>query len=255
MHKSGYVIMNDDTPAVQTYIIHNCLFDSGAQSDNYISQDYVNSYIDIFKEYIIDHKSTVRLGDSLTTVDITQITTLYASFLDNAAVTHYATLNFSVMHMKNIEMIIGISSILYSFYDLFLDMLKTARNLLLKNFPIPVPVTTNQGGLSTIYTHMFSTGIEAPVLHAIENAKDITTLEEYQISYDHIDTSNGIPDHPDYIGCEPTWFSPDEEPCPEEDDVPESCSFTQPLNFLGIPRQEVLNIVKTKKRNIKASNY
>jgi hypothetical protein len=133
MHKSGYVIMNYDSPAVQTYITHNCLFDSGAQSDNYISQDYVNSYIDIFKEYIIDHKSTVRLGDSLITVDITQIITLNVSFFDNAAVTHYATLNFSIMHMKTIEMIIGISSILYSFYDLFLDMLKTARNLLLKN--------------------------------------------------------------------------------------------------------------------------
>jgi hypothetical protein len=94
---------------------------------------------------------------------------------------------------------------------------------------------------------MFSTGIEAPVLkeapvlNAIENAKDITTSEEYQVSYDHVDTSNAIPDHPDYIGCEPTWFSPDEEPCPEEDDVPEPCSFTQPLNFLGIPRQEVLD--------------
>ena len=88
---------------------------------------------------------------------------------------------------------------------------------------------------------MISTGIEAPVLNAIENAKDITTSEEYQVSYDHVDTSNAIPDHPDYIGCEPTWFSPDEEPCPEEDDVPEPCSFTQPLNFLGIPREEVLD--------------
>ena len=92
-------------------------------------------------------------------------------------------------------MIIGISSILYSFYDLFLDMLKTTRNQLLKNNPIPVPVTTNQGGLSTMYAHMFSTGIEvpvlkeAPVLNAIEDAKDITTSEEYQVSYDHVDTS------------------------------------------------------------------
>jgi hypothetical protein len=176
MHKSGYVIMNDGSPAVQTHIIHNCLFDSNAQSDNYISQDYVNSYIEIFNEYIIDHKSTVRLGNSLTTVDITQIITLYVSFLDNAAVTHYATLNFSIMHVKNIEMIIGISSILYSFYDLFLNMLKTARNLLLKIYPIPVPVTTNQGGLSTIYSHMFSTGIEEPSLSAIENPINVTLM-------------------------------------------------------------------------------
>jgi hypothetical protein len=130
--------------------------------------------------------------------------TLYVSFLDNAAVTHYATLNFSIMHMKNIEKIIGISSILYSFSDLFLDMLKTARNLLLKNNPIPIPLTINQGRLSTIYTHMFSTGLEEPSLNAIEDAKDNTTSEEYLVSYDHINTSNAIPDHPDYIGCEPT---------------------------------------------------
>jgi hypothetical protein len=61
------------------------------------------------------------------------------------------------------------------------------------------------------------------------------------MSYDHVDTSSTIPDHPDYVGCEPTWFSPDEEPCPEQDDVPDSCSFTLPLGFLGIPRQEMLD--------------
>jgi hypothetical protein len=90
---------------------------------------------------------------------------------------------------------------------------------------------------------MFSTGIEQPSLSALENAKDITTSEEYQVSDDHVDTSNAIPDtdHLDYICCEPTWFSPDEEPCPEEDDVPEPYSFTLPLNFLGVPRQEVLD--------------
>jgi hypothetical protein len=240
MHKTGYVVMYDNTPTVQTYIINNCLFDSGAQSDNYISQDFVNAYMDVFKNCIIDHKSTVRLGDSLTTVNITQIITLYVSFLDNNAVTHYATLNFSIMHMKNIDMIIGITSILYSFYDLFLDMLKTAKNLL-KTASIPVPLTINHGGLSNIYIDNFTTEYRHQTLSAMENATDITTSPEYQVSYDHVDTSSAIPDHPDYIGCEPTWFSPDNEPCPEEDDVPEPCSFTIPLNFLGIPRQEVLD--------------
>ncbi len=205
MHKTGYVIMNDNSPLIQTYIINDCLFDSGAQSDNYISQTYVDSYIDVFRDYIIDHKSTVRLGDSLTTVDITQIITLYVSFLDNATITHYATLNFSIMHMKNIDMIIGISSILYSFYDLFLDMLKTARNILLKTTPIPVPLTINHGGLSTIYTDMFSTDLDPPSLSAIEDAIDIVLPKEYQASYDHVDTSSAIPHHPDYIGCEPTY--------------------------------------------------
>jgi hypothetical protein len=182
MHKTGYVVMNDDTPRMETYIINSCLYDLGAQSDNYISQSYVDSNSDIFSEYIIDHKSTVRLGDSLTTVEITQIITLYVSFLDNSAVTHYGTLNVSIMHMKNIEMIIGISSILYTFYDLFIDMLKTARNLLLKNNPISVPLTTNHGGLSHLCQDMFSTGREQPLLSSTEDATNITPSRE---CYDH----------------------------------------------------------------------
>jgi hypothetical protein len=130
MHKTGYVIMNDNTPLIQTYIIDN-------------------SFIDVFRDLIMDHKSTVRLGDSLTTIDITQIITLKVSFLDNAAVTHYVILNFSIMHMKNIDMIIGISSIHYSFYDLFLDMLKTAR---LKSNPISVPLTTM---FYNVFSHVY----------------------------------------------------------------------------------------------------
>jgi hypothetical protein len=77
---------------------------------------------------------------------------------------------------------------------------------------------------------MFSTGLEEPRLSAMEEATDITTSKEYKVSHDHVDDSNTIPDHIDYIGCEPTWFSPDKEPCPEEDEVPEPCSFTLSLN-------------------------
>jgi hypothetical protein len=101
MHKTGYVII-DNIPI----ICHEVLFDSGAQSDNYISQCYVDS-------------------NSHTVVNITHIITLPISFLDNNVITHNATLNFSIMPMKHIQMIISID-----FYDLFLDMLKTARNIL-----------------------------------------------------------------------------------------------------------------------------
>jgi hypothetical protein len=123
MYISGYVIEDGVLP--ETYIVDTALFDTGASSANYISEDYVNKYINIFNPHILAHNSTVRLGDSKTQVNITHIITLTVSFLDNNSVTHEALLNFSIMHMK-LDMIIGIESILFSFYDLFLDMLKTA---------------------------------------------------------------------------------------------------------------------------------
>lgn len=71
MYISGYVISNDET-----YIIDTALFDTGASSANYISQSYVDKYIDIFEPYILAHNSSVRLGDSTTEVLITHIITL-----------------------------------------------------------------------------------------------------------------------------------------------------------------------------------
>ena len=43
MHKTGYVICNDEA-----YQINSSLFDSGAQSDNFISESFVNKYSTIF---------------------------------------------------------------------------------------------------------------------------------------------------------------------------------------------------------------
>jgi hypothetical protein len=121
MYISGYVISNDET-----YIIDTALFDTGASSANYISQSYVDKYIDIFEPYILAHNSSVRLGDSTTEVLITHIITLNISFLDTCSITHEGLLNFSIMKMS-IDMIIGIESILFTFYELILDMLRAAK--------------------------------------------------------------------------------------------------------------------------------
>lgn len=78
MHKEGYAICDNET-----YLIDTCLFDTGAQSDNYIAQSFVDKYSVVFQDSIFDHKSSVRLGDSVTTVNITQLVTLTVSFIDN----------------------------------------------------------------------------------------------------------------------------------------------------------------------------
>jgi hypothetical protein len=164
MHKSGNVIIENNS-----YIINECLFDSGAESDNFIAQAYIDTNCDILKEFISPYKSIVRLGDSKTTVNISQLITLSVTFVDNNFKTHEATLNFFIMPISHIDMIIGINSILYSLFDFFIDMLKVARDNI-KNNPNPSP-------------HLL----------------DI---------HNNISTSNVTPDHPDYIDCVPTFDTP-----------------------------------------------
>ena len=115
MIKTGNIITDNET-----YMINASLFDSGAQSDNFISDDFVNKYIDVFKTFILKCDTNVKLGDSKTVVNITRIITLNVSFMDTNCITHNATLNFLITHMTHLDMIIGINFILFNFYDLFI---------------------------------------------------------------------------------------------------------------------------------------
>ena len=215
MYKIGYVVINNET-----YGFDKCLFDSGAQSDNYIATNYVNSHIDIFKDFILEHASTVKLGDSKTTVNITHIITLNIAILDSNHTTHNALLNFSIMDIEHLDMIIGINSILFSYFDLFSDMLKSAR----ADLHIPKStstIATNKTTVTNIYNELL-------------NINDINMDPP-------LCTSNNIPDTVDYIGCTPTWIGSLDELAPEELETPQPCSFSGPLEQLGSDRQEVLN--------------
>jgi hypothetical protein len=123
MHKSGNVIVDN-----QSYIIDECLYDTGAESDNFVAQSFVDKNCDVLAEFISPHKSTIRLGDSKTTVNITQVITLTVVFIDTNFVSHTALLNFLIMPITHIDMIIGINSILYCLYDFFIDMLRSSKN-------------------------------------------------------------------------------------------------------------------------------
>ena len=199
MHKSGNVIIENNSN-----IINECLFDSGAESDNFIAQAYIDTNCDILKEFISPYKSIVRSGDSKTTVNISQLITLSVTFVDNNFKTHEATLNFLIMPISHIDMIIGINSILYSLFDFFIDMLKVARNNIKKyNTPNPSP-------------HLL----------------DI---------HNNISTSKAIPDHPDYIDCVPTFDTPIDCIAPEEADIPEPVNFGKALYLLSNSRETILN--------------
>lgn len=167
MYISGYVIETQNDTA-ETYIIDSCLMDSGASSANYVSQDFVDKYIDIFQPHILAHNSSVRLGDSKTKVAITHIVTLNISFMDSRSITHEGLLNFSIMKMQPLDMIIGIESILFSFYDLFLDMLRFAKQTQDSKFNLKTltNINFNPYGYSKLTTEeilsMISTGFTIP---------------------------------------------------------------------------------------------
>ena len=212
MHKEGYAICDNET-----YLIDTCLFDTGAQSDNYIAQSFVDKYSVVFKDSIFDHKSSVRLGDSVTTVNITQLVTLTVSFIDNNSITHTSILNFSIMPIKHLNMIIGINSILFSFFDLFTDMLKTARNLIVNSHN---KITPNNNH-NNVYTK--NNLINKPLSNITQPL-----------------LSNAIPPHKDYTNCIPTWSIPLDDIAPEELDTPDPCSFTEPLFLIGPDRDEIV---------------
>ena len=212
MHKEGYAICDNET-----YLIDTCLFDTGAQSDNYIAQSFVDKYSVVFQDSIFDHKSSVRLGDSVTTVNITQLVTLTVSFIDNNSITHTSILNFSIMPIKHLNMIIGINSILFSFFDLFTDMLKTARNLIVNSHN---KITPNNNH-NNVYTK--NNLINKPLSNITQPL-----------------LSNAIPPHKDYTNCIPTWSIPLDDIAPEELDTPDPCSFTEPLFLIGPDRDEIV---------------
>ena len=199
MHKTGNVIVNDNA-----YIIDQCLFDSGAESDNFILQNFIDMNCDILAEFISPHKSSIRLGDSKTTVNISQIATLTVTFCDTNFVTHDAILNFLIMPITHIDMIIGINSILYFLYDFFLDLLRSAKNNIKKyNTPIAPSHLLNMR--------------------------------------DEICISNDIPDHPHYHDCVPTFDTNIDIIAPEEDDVPEPVNFGKALYILSNTRDKILS--------------
>mmetsp|Transcript_10393 Transcript_10393/g.10015 ORF Transcript_10393/g.10015 Transcript_10393/m.10015 type:complete len:951 (-) Transcript_10393:1276-4128(-) len=201
MHMFGYVIVDNET-----YILNKVLFDTGSNNSNFISKQYIDKYIAVFEPFILKHNSDVKLGDSTTVVHITHIVTLRVSFLDNNSVTHDALLNFNIMPMSHLDMIIGINTILFSFFDLFIDMIRVARKLLFNN---KHDLTSSKHTDDPIY-----------MLNAL---------------------THDIPIHSDYIDCVPAWPFPLDEMAQEDIDTPEPCSYTLPLETIGVDRQTVLD--------------
>jgi hypothetical protein len=230
MHKTGNVIIHDNS-----YIINECLFDSGAESDNFIAKSFIDKNCDIFAEYITPHKCSIRLGDSTTTVHISEIITLTVTFVDANFISHDATLNFLIMPITHIDMIIGINSILYFLFDLFIDMLRVARkNIKSNNTPIIPPRllhisnTDSPGGGS-------KTGKQVTPLGG-----GATQIRTHNLNHP-ICISNDIPLTDDYHDCVHMPTRPSDDIAPEELEIPDQVNFGKALYLLSNTRKDIIN--------------
>ena len=113
------------------------LFDTGALQSNYIDSDFVSlnpiQFLPITT--FVDH--SVRLGDNITTIHLDRTVRVTASFTDSKNNIHTAEIECSVLKMPGTHMIIGLPSILFTFFDFFVDMLHHARASLKIKHRIP----------------------------------------------------------------------------------------------------------------------
>lgn len=104
------------------------LFDSGALQSNYIDQMLVDSNPTLFTPVTTYVKHSVRLGDNKTSVPLNRVVTVTVSFIDSTDTSHTALVKCSVLDMPGTQMIIGLPSILRSFFDFFIDLLHHVRD-------------------------------------------------------------------------------------------------------------------------------
>jgi hypothetical protein len=127
--------------------------------------------------------------------------------------------------MKHIQMIIGITSVLFDFYDLFLDILKTARNILKHT----------------------SKHITSPDLAYVHTSPDLAYVHSMYLNITPFTTHNtlyntipNIPTSLDYKHCVPTWSVPLDEIALEELATPDTANFPDIYQF-NESRTQALN--------------
>ena len=106
------------------------LFDTGALQSNYIDSHFVSSNPEQFLPVTTYRNHSVRLGDNQTTILLDRTVRVTVSFTDSKKKVHSSEIECSVLDMPGTQMIIGLPSILFSFFDFFVDMLHNARSSL-----------------------------------------------------------------------------------------------------------------------------
>ena len=124
IHRSGEVVLYGEPS------IHVCraLFDTGALSANYISQELVDKHRGSLGSCIRRAKGHVCLGDNETTVEVSETLVVTVRFVGQDGTLHSADLRFVVFSMPGLDMIIGLKDIVRHFKSLFVEMLEEVQD-------------------------------------------------------------------------------------------------------------------------------
>lgn len=125
MHAHATIAAAEDSPIALDGV--RTLFDTGASSDNYISQSFVDDNKDFFEPLLTPCNDSVVLGDSATRLHINEKVSLHVSFTVEG-VTSAALVSFAVMAHSTNKLIVGLPSIARNFIGVFAVLLEHARN-------------------------------------------------------------------------------------------------------------------------------
>ena len=124
IHRSGKLVLYGESPIV----VSRALFDTGALSANYISQEMVDKHRGSLGPCIRKVRGHVCLGDNETTVEVSETLVVTVQFVGQDGTSHSADLRFVVFSMPGLDMIIGLKDIVRHFKTLFVEMLEEVQH-------------------------------------------------------------------------------------------------------------------------------
>ena len=107
--------------------VESILMDSGALHSSYVSQDWVDKHRLQLQNEIRRVNGYVSLGDNVTRIPVKERILLSVEFVDWDGDVHQGVVDFCVYPAPGEIMIVGLPDIIRTYLNLFIDMLKRAR--------------------------------------------------------------------------------------------------------------------------------
>ena len=126
-------VFREGTFEIAGHVVHlyDVLYDSGALQRSYINRDLVEFNRDKWESGIQPYKTTVALADQTTRVSTDEIVRGILDFTDKDGNTVRGEIEAVVWKMAHTDFILGLPDLLRYFLDLFIDMLRYAREEML----------------------------------------------------------------------------------------------------------------------------
>ena len=197
VHKTGQILL-DGGKSLDAQV----LFDTGCQSANYMSQEFLDNNLSYLEPLLAPATATVYFGDRTASAAIRHLADLEVKFIHNGT-TKSAKCRFLVLPGKGCDLIIGTPDIFTSYGDIFLDMVKAAVTR-------PEKENTERESL------------KSPEERDTINMSPVNS--DLNVSYKELDPP---------VGAEYPWKTEIDLEAPEDDLIPEASSFgPSVLNFL-----------------------